>query len=778
MCCMCKDDYSKHRISILFNSDNLFSFFCVCSLCFSFCLSAFSVEKTQPIQIVGSGPMNADLLVAKKRFSLGLELPECTLDCSIELCDSSAATSAQDSSPLLNYKSQSYDMDESLGILTPDQMIEFLDTNATNAKIELPTSLPVKIEPHGKRRHVDQTPSPEELPLDPIEVKATAAANLAADASKLEEADLTLQPSSICDQDSVRLPSDTDSKADQMVKSTTSKVTNSFITSVTSIASLDNGYHADGEMSRPASRGAESPLRRVHNARPNKFHANGGNGAAVMRRQDPMTDSDFFTESDADDIFQRRHVAIIDGHMYNGGEDIFIDEAQPPENEMESSGVYTDVEQHRSDNDNVSNSHSNSNSRNENESDDMSPNNDTIKSSEYANDGEKSLPKIDLNETTKSQTKTAAQQQQQEQQPWAALPTHSTQSIAGMSSSSSATINDSVATCVCEKPYSVKSKNNSGGGVGGNSSRNSSGGSSKRASGGDWAQLVINDVASPSSKAATTTTATNNEKKSSCKLHSIGRSADSDNSKSASKAATPQFKSNGTPKVKRSNQIRKQCKSETSSSNHHNSNNSTSNSNNSSAKRNETPKRESKSVGVRNRSSALLSASKKLPGTKSPNPIENGRHSEVANQNMTSDHQSTVVTVVHLRKTVPNKWDAVMNKIALNKSEVKTVRYSEVKSKVTCGIKRNSPSSKTLATCDQQQSTTSDSGNSSLTSTKSSASPVVTRQSTHSISKRYVFSLFQWNCAHEICIKMIDFPIHARFPVSHLTGRCVCFGLS
>lgn len=706
----------------------------------SLCLSAFSVEKTQPIQIVGSGPMNADLLVAKKRFSLGLELPECTLDCSIELCDSSAATSAQDSSPLLNYKSQSYDMDESLGILTPDQMIEFLDTNASNAKIDLPHSLPVKIEAHGKCL-VDKTPSPEELPLDPIEVKVTTAADSAADSSKLEDADITLQPSSICDQDSIRLQSDADSKADQMVKSNTSKVTNSFITSVTSIASLDNGYHADGEMSRPASRGAdvsrESPLRRVHNARPNKFHANGGNGAAVLRRQDPMTDSDFFTESDADDIFQRRHVAIIDGHMYNGGEDIFIDEAQPPENDMESSGVYTDVEQHRSDNDNVSQSNSNSNSRNENESGDMmSPDNssDTIKSSEYANDGSKSMPKIDLDNTTKSKTKSAAQQQQQEQpqqqqQAWAALPTHSTQSIAAMSSSSSATINDSVATCVCEKTYSMKNKNNNTSG---------SGGSSKRASGGDMAQLVINNEAtSPSSTAAT-----NNEKSSSCKLHSIGRSTDSDNSKSASKAATPQFKSNGTPKVKRSSQIRKQCKSETSSSNHHHSsnsssNNSNSNSNTSSAKRNETPRRESKSVGVRNRSSALLSAGKKLAGTKSPNPpLENGRHSEIAN-NMTSD--STTVVTVHLRKTVPNKWDAVMNKIALNKTEVKTkVRYSEVKSKVTCGIKRNSPSSKTLNGCDHQQSTISDSGNSSLTSTKSSASPVVTRQSTHGTSKRYV----------------------------------------
>lgn len=40
----------------------------------------------------------------------------------------------------------------------------------------------------------------------------------------------------------------------------------------------------------------------------------------------------------------------------------------------------------------------------------------------------------------------------------------------------------------------------------------------------------------------------------------------------------------------------------------------------------------------------------------------------------------------------PNKWDAVMNKIAVNKSAVKTRDYSAVKSKVTCGLsKRGTP---------------------------------------------------------------------------------------
>lgn len=55
------------------------------------------------------------------------------------------------------------------------------------------------------------------------------------------------------------------------------------------------------------------------------------------------------------------------------------------------------------------------------------------------------------------------------------------------------------------------------------------------------------------------------------------------------------------------------------------------------------------------------------------------------------------------RKNVPNKWDAVMNKIALNKTASKTTNYSEVKSKVTCGLsRRNSP--KFLKSPDGQQS--------------------------------------------------------------------------
>lgn len=318
--------------------------------------------------------------MAKQRFSLGLDLTECTLDCSIELCDSSA-TSAQDSSPLVNYKPQdSYeiDVDESLGILSPDQMLEFLDSNTTNANFELPLNLPSGNMPMHKCQ-VDQTPSPEELPLDPVGVKTFD-----------EEATGTMAMTASTATVDHHL-SESYAKTDSMSKSTASKVSNSFITSVTSIASLDNGYQGDGEMSRPASRGGDnSPLnvRRAINDRRKKqldasFECPTDNENPVMRRQDPMTDSDFFTESDADDIFHRgdRRVQIIDGHLYDGkGADLFIEDR--PQNEMvssgmDSSGIYTDAENMRGDDE----PHSKSPSR-ENDSD-MSPDGstDTIKSS-------------------------------------------------------------------------------------------------------------------------------------------------------------------------------------------------------------------------------------------------------------------------------------------------------------------------------------------------------------------------------------------------------------
>lgn len=86
----------------------------------------------------------------------------------------------------------------------------------------------------------------------------------------------------------------------------------SFVTSVTSITSLDNGYQGDGEWSRPASRGADhSPT----NYRVVKLKTT---------TADPMTDSDFFTESDADAHDELaagssrgdRRAQVIDGTLY------------------------------------------------------------------------------------------------------------------------------------------------------------------------------------------------------------------------------------------------------------------------------------------------------------------------------------------------------------------------------------------------------------------------------------------------------------------------------
>ncbi|XP_041779618.1 uncharacterized protein LOC121597696 isoform X2 [Anopheles merus] len=362
----------------------------------------------------------------KQRYSFGLDLTECTLDCSIELCDSSLSLTKPAphlKSPTSSLTKQgSFEMDESLGILTPDQMKEFLDSTTTNtnntnnaasaAGLELQLNVGAGggsggaghhhhhlHHKHGALQHhcrIDQTPSPEELPLDPVGVKTDMS-------DIMLPAELLLitggpqpysgsgggggggggvlgaagGPSSGGAGASELSQADSDPKTDQMTKSaTSSKVSNSFITSITSITSLDTGYQGDGEMSRPASRGADhSPS----NGPRVKSAAAGGGGAwqpmmaaavaAVPRRQDPMTDSDFFTESDADDVYNRgdaRRAQIIDGQLYGGAgapganaifnaideqEDAELqhqqqrdDAAQNEDSCMESSGIFTDVE--------------------------------------------------------------------------------------------------------------------------------------------------------------------------------------------------------------------------------------------------------------------------------------------------------------------------------------------------------------------------------------------------------------------------------------------------
>uniref|UniRef100_A0A182P4M0 Uncharacterized protein n=1 Tax=Anopheles epiroticus TaxID=199890 RepID=A0A182P4M0_9DIPT len=362
----------------------------------------------------------------KQRFSFGLDLTECTLDCSIELCDSSLSLSKPAphlKSPTSSLTKQgSFEMDESLGILTPDQMKEFLDSTTTNTntnntnnaanaaglELQLNTGMDGAGGPggaghhhhkHGALQHhcrIDQTPSPEELPLDPVGVK-TDMSDIMLPAELLLMAGgpqpyggvgtgATGGPTSVgtAGGTSELSQADSDPKTDQMTKSaTSSKVSNSFITSITSITSLDTGYQGDGEMSRPASRGADHSPSNGPRVKSGAIGAGAWQPmmaaavAAVPRRQDPMTDSDFFTESDADDVFNRgdaRRAQIIDGQLYGapgGANAIFnaIDEqddqdlqhqqqqqqleqqrqnhqdaGQNEDSCMESSGIFTDVE--------------------------------------------------------------------------------------------------------------------------------------------------------------------------------------------------------------------------------------------------------------------------------------------------------------------------------------------------------------------------------------------------------------------------------------------------
>lgn len=289
--------------------------------------------------------LNESRIDPQKRYSFGLDITECTLDCSIELCDTSMSSQNHKVSP--NEKHGSFDVDESLGILTPDQMKEFLDSTNTNHT----NNLDLPLIPGHKLSHqcrIDQTPSPEELPLDPVGVKMEEVQQQPVQASST---------STSMHQEISQAESDPKT---EMTKSVTSKVSASIITSITSITSLDTGYIGDGEMSRPASRGAvdQSPSKVPRNppaiANWNQQYPPIAEAAVHRQRQDPMTDSDFFTESDADDVFQQREnqrrAQVIDGQLYGpmlqGANVIF--QQQPQQNEsdscMESSGIFTDIE--------------------------------------------------------------------------------------------------------------------------------------------------------------------------------------------------------------------------------------------------------------------------------------------------------------------------------------------------------------------------------------------------------------------------------------------------
>lgn len=589
-------------------------------------------EKTPPIQI-GSAPpapvINEDLLMAKQRFSFGLDLTECTLDCSIELCDSSA-TSAQDSSPLVNYKPQnSFEMDESLGILTPDQMIEFLDSNATNANLELPLNLPGSKMPTHKCR-VDQIPSPEELPLDPVGVKTF-------DDDVVGAVSMTASTATVDHH-----LSESYTKTDPMSKSTASKVSNSFITSVTSIASLDNGYQGDGEMSRPASRGGggggdNSPMnvRRAINDRRKKpldECPTDNENIPILRRPDPMTDSDFFTESDADDIFHRgdRRVQIIDGHLYNGhGADLFIEDRRQHEmlsSGMDSSGIYTDVDT-RGDEDH----HSKSPSR-EIDSD-MSPDGstDTIKSSsEYQQTHENRLvPPITSSQTQQAITLAAA--------------------VTALAAATTSMPNDEASRRLTAQRTSDDSTSSSINGIGTHA---------------NGPNVISSDVSSSS-------------------LLSIGTAVNSSSTLSSSCAPT----SNSTASVST-------CTTEKSTKTATSTNVKTTVAGATTAKPNKSSpnRRPNKNASITNVAPKNHGMSSNKPKTflsgkvrrnHSENVVENG---VVTAMPVASNNGSTKVQ--HVRKVTPNKWEKVMNTIAQNKvaAEANQKNYSQVKSKVTSGL--------------------------------------------------------------------------------------------
>lgn len=178
---------------------------------------------------------------------------------------------------------------------------------------------------------IEQTPSPEDLPLDSSDIHGEISTYSQFSSSTLHDSQTY-----------------SDSKNDYTKSMETSKVSNSFITSITSITSLD-GYQGDGEMSRPVSRGAD------HSSNQEDTIEMNWQNVPVTRRADPMTDSDFFTESDADgldDHMQRgdRRAQVIDGALYggkngNGNPPLIVNRNE--DSCMESSGVYTDFENHR-----------------------------------------------------------------------------------------------------------------------------------------------------------------------------------------------------------------------------------------------------------------------------------------------------------------------------------------------------------------------------------------------------------------------------------------------
>ncbi|XP_044596882.1 uncharacterized protein LOC123273536 isoform X2 [Cotesia glomerata] len=232
-------------------------------------------------------------------------------------------------------KQNSFEHDESLGILTPDQMTDFTialgcsrtpsyenltgsrlaGTSSSSSRASRPTNVPFVVDVDAPGNFCERSPSLEELPLDdskPLNIKLL-----------------------IDDQTANQVTTTTAATAGiSGVAVSNASLPMSFVTSVTSITSLEAGYQGDGENSRPASRGPDPPLVLPDNL------------PASCRLQDPMTDSDFFTESDADaheDIGRGdRRAQVIDGTLFCAPAGrrcpSFAGE------EMDSSGIYSDLD--------------------------------------------------------------------------------------------------------------------------------------------------------------------------------------------------------------------------------------------------------------------------------------------------------------------------------------------------------------------------------------------------------------------------------------------------
>ncbi|KAF0764799.1 Restin, partial [Aphis craccivora] len=239
-----------------------------------------------------------------------------------------------------------FECTDSLGILSPDQMVEF---RGDEANYEVPGLL-FKMSPHQLTECIsdgDVTMNDLEtisMPKDDDLVSPVLSSDPSNHTvSEHDSASAYPKRSTVSfghvfyDNFTIdRTPSLEDLPMDDFSSKTTTAMVpvpniptiNTVVTSITSVSSLDTGYQGDCETSRPTSRGAM---------------------VKRLGQTEPMTDSDFFTESEAEDHCHRKAI-VIDGTLYSG--DNIKPETQPDNHnnpgptieEMDSSGVYSDFD--------------------------------------------------------------------------------------------------------------------------------------------------------------------------------------------------------------------------------------------------------------------------------------------------------------------------------------------------------------------------------------------------------------------------------------------------